>query len=183
MIRNNVVDVTVTDPCNNTNTRKVGPIPISTQRNSSHHFDSHAAQYNIIYSTMEKRKNKHYQELVNSNQSICETIFFTAGAFTTGGLCGEFRELIQEISVIAQKETSGWDPAEIVDGVRGSIAAAIQEGNAMVLNESWNRMGFGIFNRLLRPEREKEKRNGTYACARRLVNEMQRSTTPITLAA
>src|SRR3984957_16789524 len=134
--------MTVTDPFNNTNTRKIGPIPISTQPNSSHHFDSHSAQYNLIYSTMEKRKNKHYQDLVNANQSICETIFFTAGAFTTGGLCGEFRELIQEISVIAQKETSGWDQAEIVSGVRGSIAAAIQEGNAMVLNESWrNRIG------------------------------------------
>ena len=132
---------------------------------------------------MEKRKNKHYQDLVNANQSVCETIFFTAGAFTTGGLCGEFRELIQEISIIAQKEIGGWDAAEIVSGVRGSIAAAIQEGNAMVLNESWNRIAFRNFNRLLRPEREKEKRNGMYECARRLVNEMQRSTTPITLAA
>ena len=130
---------------------------------------------------MEKRKNKHYQDLVNANQSVCETIFFTAVAFTTGGLCGEFRELIQEISVIAQKETSGWDPAEIMDGVRGSIAAAIQEGNAMVLNESWNRIAFRNFNRLLRPERERGKRNGMHAWPRTL--EMERSTPPITLAA
>src|SRR6202040_1728399 len=99
---------------------KVGPIPISTQRNSSLHFDTHAAQYNTVYEIMEKRKNKHYQDLVNANQSVCETIFFTAGAFTTGGLCGEFRELIQEISIIAQKEIGGWDAAEIVSGVRGS---------------------------------------------------------------
>ena len=85
-----------------------------------------------------------------------------------------------QITVELKKSTR---EGQIMDGVRGSIAVAIQEGNAMILNESWNRIAFRNFNRLLRPESEREKRNGTYACARRLVNEMERSTTPITLAA
>jgi len=68
----------------------------------------------------------------------------------TGGLCDEFRELITLISTMAQSETSGWDPGEVVDGIRGAVAVAIQKGNAVVLNESLNRIAFRNFNRLLR---------------------------------
>ena len=168
-----VVDVTVTDPFNSTNTKTVGPPPISKHRNQSHYFDLHAAKYDIVYSTMEKRKDKHYKELVDANQEFCETTFYTAGAFTTGGLCCDFNKLIQEISVIAQRETSGWDPSEIASGVRGSIAAAIQTGNAFVLNESWNRIASRNYDRLLKPEREK---CGMLTCDTCIVN-MERSTT------
>jgi hypothetical protein len=157
-----VVDVTVTDPFNYSNTRRIGTAPISANRNvnvtsSSGHFDSRAAQYDIIYSTMEKRKNKHYRELVKANQSIFKTLFLTAGAFTTGGLCCEFKDLIDTINVIAQNETSGWDPADVIDGVRGAIAVAIQEGNAMVLYESWTRIASRNCHHLLRPERERNE--------------------------
>ena len=153
-----VVDATVTDPFNYSNTRRIGTAPISANRNvTSRPFDSRAAQYDIIYSTMEKRKNKHYQELVKANQSIFKTLFLTAGAFTTGGLCCEFKDLIDTINVIAQNETSGWDPADVIDGVRGAIAVAIQKGNAMVLDESWNRIASRNYNRLLRPERERNE--------------------------
>jgi hypothetical protein len=185
--RQYVIDVTVTDPFNATNTKKVGPItPIRNPRNnsSSSHFDSHAAQYKLIHSAMEKRKNKHYQELINANQSIFPTVFYTAGAFTTGGLCDEFRELITVISTIAQSERSGWNPADVVDGVRGAIAVAIQVGNAMVLNDSWNRIAFRNYNRLLRPEKERSK-SVHMTCARKIETEMMRTNVqaPISLAA
>lgn len=174
-----VIDVTVTDPFNATNTKRVGPVTLVRQRHNQRlYFDSRAAQYNLIHAAMEKRKNKHYEELVENSRSFCDTQFFTAGAFTTGGLCDEFRELISVISMIAQRETSGWDPGEVVDGIRGSIAVAIQEGNAWILNDSWNRIAHRNFNLLLRPERE-----GGRARGHRFRIDLERSTTPIPLVA
>src|SRR4029077_5631375 len=164
------------DPFNATNHQRIGPMTsmIDQQRNKSLYFDRRAAQYQLIFSAMEKRKSKHYEELIRANWSFCETIFLTAGAFTTGGLCDEFRELIQLISMIAQRETSGWDPDEVIEGVRGAVAVAIQEGNAWVVNDSWNRIAQRNFNRLLKPPKESNRLGGIGAGLR-----VRRSVAPI----
>jgi hypothetical protein len=79
--KQHVVDVTVTDPFNETNSRRVGSRTSSVTQNER--FDRHAAQFAMLHATVEKRKNKHYTQLVEENAAV----FYTAGAFTTGGLC------------------------------------------------------------------------------------------------
>ena len=61
-------------------------------------------------------------------------VFHTAAACTTGSLGKEFRQLIELVSSIAQEEKGGWDPAEIMAGIRGAIAVSIQ---VVVLEQSW----------------------------------------------
>jgi uncharacterized protein YdbL (DUF1318 family) len=142
--KQHVVDVTVTDPLNATNTRRVGSIP-------SHLTDTavqqHANAFDAITEIIEKRKNKHYQQLVQENDAV----FHTAAAFTTGKLGKEFRQLHDLISSIAQEEHGGIDPAEIVEGMRGSVAVAIQVGNAMVIHQSWVALAKRNMSTLMRP--------------------------------
>ena len=64
-------------------------------------------------------------------------VFHTAAAWTTGSLGKEFRQLIELVFSIAQEDRGGWDPAEVMAGIRGSVAVAIQVGNAVVLEQSW----------------------------------------------
>jgi hypothetical protein len=162
--KTHVIDVTVTDPFNLTNTNRINHSASSKRakqwkRNSSLRFDARAAQYELVHSTVEKRKNRHYKELIESMQRTVHSDsaiqFHTAGAFTTGGLSPEFRELIRIINVMAQKETGGWDPGEVMDGLTGCVGVTIQVGNAMVLNDSWNRIAQRNCNVLLKPERQK----------------------------
>ena len=68
---------------------------------------------------------------------INQAVFHTAAACTTGVLGKEFRRLVELVSSIAQEELGGWDPAEIIAGIRGSTAVAIQVGNTVVLEQSW----------------------------------------------
>jgi hypothetical protein len=60
------------------------------------------------------------------------------------------------VNVIAQKEKGGWNPEEIIDGLRGCIAVAIQQGNAMILNDSWNRISSRNYRRILPPDTSME---------------------------
>jgi hypothetical protein len=166
--RQHVIDVTVTDPFNSTNNKRIHPASSSSAaaamwgsrvNSKSMRFDSRAAQYELLHSVVEKRKNKHYKELLENMRAIYSdsTVHFhTAGAFTTGGLCGEFRELIKVVSIMAQRERGGWDPVEVMEGLKGCVAVAIQQGNAMVLNDSWNRIAQRNYNRLLRPEKQEK---------------------------
>lgn len=87
---------------------------------------------------MEKRKDRHYKELIDNMRTVYANAihFHTAAAFTTGGLSPEFRKLIQIINVMAQKEKGGWDPGEVMEGLRGCVGVTIQAGNAMALNDS-----------------------------------------------
>ena len=82
--------------------------------------------------------------------------FITAGAFTTGGLGKLFQNLIKTVNVIAQQEKGGCDPEEIIDGLRGCVAVAIQQGNAMVVNDSWNRISGRNYRRILPPDKSTE---------------------------
>jgi hypothetical protein len=54
---------------------------------------------------------------------------------------------------MAQKERGGWDPEEVMEGLRGCIAVAVQQGNAMIVNESWNRIAHRNYRRLLKPDK------------------------------
>src|SRR4051812_37943056 len=100
-----VVDVTVTDPFNLTNTRRVGS---TSKRCTERNVRQYAERFGIVSSVQEKRKHKHYQRLVKANDAV----FHTAGAFTTGELGKEFRWLMDWFSSIAQEELGGWDAAE-----------------------------------------------------------------------
>jgi hypothetical protein len=154
-----VVDVTVTDPFNSTNTKRVGPEASASHARSSANqlprFDSRSARYAVIESVKSKMKSRHYQELIDNMKRQypgCEIQFCTAGAFTTGGLFRSFQELIKQVNVIAQKAEGGWDPEEIIDGLKGCVAVGIQQGNSMVLNDSWNRIAGRNYRRLLPPD-------------------------------
>jgi hypothetical protein len=57
---------------------------------------------------------------------------------------------------MAQKESGGWDPEEVMDGLRGCVGVTIQVGNAMILNDSWNRIAQRNYNRLLKPDKQKQ---------------------------
>jgi hypothetical protein len=138
-----VVDVTVTDPLNQTNTRRVGSVP---QRLTASAAEKHAVSFDAITAFLEKRKNKHYKKLVQINQAV----FHTAAACTTGVLGKEFRRLVELVSSIAQEELGGWDPAEIIAGIRGSTAVAIQVGNTVVLEQSWIALAKRDASQLLR---------------------------------
>src|SRR4051794_16985818 len=140
--KTHVIDVTVTDPFNLTNSNRINHSVSSTRANKSLRFDARSARYDSLHSIVEKRKNRHYKELIDNMQrtvySNSAIQFHTAAAFTTGGLSPEFRKLIQIINVMAQREKGGWDPGEVMEGLRGCVGVTIQVGNAMVLNDSWN---------------------------------------------
>jgi hypothetical protein len=99
--KTHVIDVTVTDPFNFTNTNRINNsaalerhVSLS-KKNSSLHFDPRAARYEHLHSIVEKRKNKHYKELIEhmrKGDSDSAVQFHTAGAFTTGGLSPEIRD-------------------------------------------------------------------------------------------
>ena len=144
--KQHIIDVTVTDPFNQTNSRRAGSNSHKSMTSSTHDSNSNitnernnssssyrAADYDTITATIERRKNRHYQKMVEENYAV----FHTAAACTTGSLGKEFRQLIELISSIAQEDRGGWDPAEVMAGIRGSIAVAIQVGNAVVLEQSW----------------------------------------------
>jgi hypothetical protein len=161
-----VIDVTVTDPFNSTNTKRIHSSSSSSssmrgvcaRSSQQRRFDSRVAQYEMIHSIVEKRKTKHYRQLIQDMQSMYPDSvirFHTAGAFTTGGMCCEFQELIKIINLMAQRETGGWDPEEVMEGLRGCIAVAIQRGNAMIVNESWNRIAHRNYRRLLKPDKHR----------------------------
>lgn len=138
-----VVDVTVTDPLNATNTRRVGSVP---SRLTEHAAEQHSNTFDAITEALEKRKHKHYQQLVDMNDAI----FHTAAACTTGKLGKQFRHLLDLISSIAQEENGGFDPQEIIQGIRGSVAVAIQVGNAVVMQHSWVALAKRNVSHLLR---------------------------------
>ena len=58
--------------------------------------------------------------------------------------------------MIAQQEKGGCDPEEIIDGLRSCVAVAIQQGNAMVVNDSWNRISGRNYRRILPPDKSTE---------------------------
>jgi hypothetical protein len=66
--------------------------------------------------------------------------FSTAAVETTGGLGKEFRDLIDFVSLVAQEERWGWEPNEIINGMKCAAAVAIQIGNARLIIESRNRI-------------------------------------------
>ena len=138
----------VTDPFNANNSKRVssaastrGTASLRTKR--SFMFDTRANRYDIIHEVADKRKNRHYRKLIENMRRQYpghDVQFITAGAFTTGGLGKPVQHLIKTVNVIAQQEKGGCDPEEIIDGLRGCVAVAIQQGNAMVVNDSWNRI-------------------------------------------
>jgi len=122
-------------------------------------FDTRANRYDIIHEVADKRKNRHYRKLIENMRKQYpghDVQFVTAGAFTTGGLGKPFQNLIKTVNVIAQQEKGGCDPEEIIDGLRGCVAVAIQQGNAMVVNDSWNRISGRNYRRILPPDKSTE---------------------------
>ena len=81
-------------------------------------------------------KRKKYKKLMEENNAQ----FSTAAVETTGGLGKEFRELIAFVSLVAQEESCGWEPDEIINGVKCAAAVAIQIGNARLMIENRNRI-------------------------------------------
>jgi hypothetical protein len=65
-------------------------------------------------SAAEELKRSKYKRLVEENHAQ----FSTAAMETTGGFGKEFRELISFVSLVAQEEHSGWEPNEVINGIR-----------------------------------------------------------------
>ena len=84
----------------------------------------------------EELKRKKYKVLIKENRAT----FSTAAVETTGGLGKEFRELIDFVSLAAQEEKCGWEPNEIINGMKCAAAVAIQVGNARLMIENRNRI-------------------------------------------
>ena len=92
--RQYVIDVTVTDPFNSTNSKRVSSA-VSTRSTASLRtkrsltFDTRANRYDIIHEVADKWKNRHYRKLIENMRKQYpghDVQFITAGAFTTGGL-------------------------------------------------------------------------------------------------
>jgi hypothetical protein len=68
-----------------------------------------------------------------------EATFLAFAAETCGGLGPEALKLMKLISETAQDHLSLWSHYEIVQRMLGSVAVAIQKGNAMTVLSSYTR--------------------------------------------
>ena len=86
--------------------------------------------------TAEKAKEKKYREVLLSVEEGTKRPSYKFVPFvveTHGGLGGEAEKFLSALSVFAKENTFAISHYDLMRGLRHSIAAAVQRGNAMIM--------------------------------------------------